>query len=166
MKKPYQPSISKTTVLKMLSSYKKISYNRFRWWRWFDKNNPLHSKSSLIDKIKNGEFDNFVYFLQSILCEHMLNQIWEDSKGDILKYNEDSIKLQLRRQKLLEDYWKNEEKILYSIPKVMAKEFKIEKELVENFMEGFDGTILELYIYLEKNQTKFKHNLIKLINEL
>lgn len=48
----------------------------------------------------------------------------------------------------------------------MAKEFKIEKELVENFMEGFDGTILELYIYLEKNQTKFKHNLIKLINEL
>lgn len=72
----------------------------------------------------------------------------------------------MRRQKLLEDCWKNEEKILSSIPKVMAKEFKIEKELVENFMEGFDGTILELYIYLEKNQTKFKHNLIKLINEL
>ena len=166
MEKPYQPSISETTILKMLSSYKKINYNRFRWWRWFDKNKPLPNKYPLIDKIRNGEFDNFVYFLQSILCEHMLNQIWEDSKGDILKYNENSIKLQLRRQKLLEDYWKNDEKILSSIPKIMAKEFKIEKELVKNFMEEFDGTTLELYYYLEKNQIKFKSSLIKFINEL
>lgn len=154
MRKPYNPAINKDALEYYMTKFRKISYNRFRWWRWFDSNPPAPSKTTLEYKIKNGDYDSWVFMVQAIYCEHLLNDMWEENKGDILKYNEESIKLNLRRQKLLEDYWKSEEKKLKSLPIHLSKHFKIERELVIEFMETFDGTTEELYIAIDENKIK------------
>lgn len=162
---PYSPSMNIETINLRLKKtpHKKISYNRFRWWRWADKISQ-NKNSTLLHRIKRGEFDNYIYYLQAIICENMLNDLWLECKGDILKYNEKSVTLRARKEKLLEDYWKNEEKSLKELPKLLSKHFKIEEMNIINFMGQFDGTTEELYIYIDENKVQFKNNLIKFIN--
>lgn len=166
MNKVYEPSMSRETLQLYMSYFRKISYNRFRWWRWIEGNPPAPSKVPLLYKIKNGDFDSFIFMIQAVYCEHLLNDLWFECKGNVAKYNEESIKLNLRRQKLLEDYWKSEDKKLKSLVVHLAKHFKIEKEKVEDYMGTFDGTTEELYISIEKNLIKFKSSLAQFINQL
>ena len=45
-----------------LSQLQKLNYNQFFWWRrWNRKGKPLHKYSPLIDKIKNGDYDDSPY---------------------------------------------------------------------------------------------------------
>ena len=88
MKLPYNPSIEEPAVKKHMLLFRRVSYNRFRWWRWVDSYPKMNPRSPLLERIKNGDFDNFVYFVQAIYCEHKLNKLWIECNGDIIKYNE------------------------------------------------------------------------------
>ena len=53
----FQVPHSKKFIEKSLNkNYRKINYNQFRWWRWYDSNNkPLPTKADFRDKIFNGD---------------------------------------------------------------------------------------------------------------
>ena len=52
-----RPNFTKSLILKRLSKYQKLNYNRFMWWRMYGyKTKPLPTKSDFIDKIFNGDF--------------------------------------------------------------------------------------------------------------
>jgi hypothetical protein len=49
----------------------------------------------------------------------------------------------------MEDYQKEEAEILRKLKLEFKKVFKISKEDLERIMETFDGTTLDLYIYIK-----------------
>jgi len=56
-------------VLKEIDKLQPLNYNRFRWWRRFtQKNQPLHNTSSLLDKIKNGDYEFLSLLVASKVC--------------------------------------------------------------------------------------------------
>ena len=80
---------SRKFIEKRLTEFQKLNYNQFRWWRWYEaKNKPLPNKADFRDKIMNGDYDQGPYSLQAQLCEHMLNDIYEECKPDLQKYLE------------------------------------------------------------------------------
>ena len=106
----FQVPHSKKFIEKSLNkNYRKINYNQFRWWRWYDSNNkPLPTKADFRDKIFNGDFDPGPYGLQAQLCEHLLNEMLEECDGDYQKYLEKSKLLSARRKRLWEDHNRDE----------------------------------------------------------
>ena len=55
MREPYPIEV----IEEKLSYLQKLNYNRFFWWRrWTRKGKPLHKYSPLMDKIKNGDYDD------------------------------------------------------------------------------------------------------------
>ena len=75
---PYNPPLSKKEVLEELSKYRKLNYNKFKWWRMYDYwNQPLSVKRDIKDRIRNGDFERSVYAPQVWLVEHELNELFE-----------------------------------------------------------------------------------------
>ena len=59
MVKHYIYNVDRETVLDEISQLQPLNYNQFRWWRRFDSpNTALHKYSSLLDKIKNGDYES------------------------------------------------------------------------------------------------------------
>jgi hypothetical protein len=94
-------------VIKHIKKLQPLNYNQFRWWRQFDsKNKPLPKGASLLDRIKNKEFEFSHYYWQALYCEIRINEKVQSYKGDIQRLIEnDSIEL-ARRKRLWEDFEK------------------------------------------------------------
>ena len=139
----FNPSIPKSTIKKQLSNYRKLNYNRFMWWRWYDeKNKPLSNKSDFRDKIFNGDFDLSSYQLQAYLCEHMLDELQIEQKGELDHTSEKVRMLKARRKRLLEDF---------------EKYFNITKEKVIEECLECSGELIDLYYIIEdKYERKIK----------
>jgi hypothetical protein len=138
-----------------LKKYKPIKYNRFMWWRRYKSpNEPLHKKNSLIDKIRNGDFDFSHYFWETQLCEYELN-VKRYNTPDLIKWVEDSKIDRIRRKKLIEDFLKDENEKLLNLEKSFIKEFGISREKYYLEIDQFDGTIEEFYFHL-KNKLKYE----------
>jgi len=146
----YKPSLPYSTLQKKLQPLRKLTYNKFRWWRMYDDpRNPLPNKSPLLDKILNGEFEYSHYSYQAQLCEHELNQMWLDCKSDMQWFNERSSVLRARRKRLWEDFEKDENEKLKKIFKEFSKNYTAsDEELMTTIERDFDGTLEELYHYL------------------
>jgi len=141
---------SKKTILRQLSKAKKINYNRFRWWRWYEnKNTPLPSSACFRDKITNGDFDYSCYQWQAYLCELELNVLMEECYPDIQRYNEKSSLLRARRKKLLEDYERDEKDRLESLVGNFKKHFHITREEIEEEALQCTGEIIDLYYQIK-----------------
>ena len=147
---------SKKYIEKHLNSnYQKINYNKFRWWRWYqDKNSPLPYKADFREKIFNGDFDPSGYQWQAWLCEHMLNDIWEECQPDIQKYNEKAKLLGARRKRLMEDYENDENNKLDNLYAHFKKYFKINREQVEEEALKCCGELIDLYYIVEDKYGK------------
>tara|TARA_B110000459_G_scaffold144841_1_gene157782 strand:+ start:201 stop:668 length:468 start_codon:yes stop_codon:yes gene_type:complete len=146
----YNIQISRKEVDKQLRKLQPISYNRFRWWRWYQpKTKPLPNKSRFIDKIKNGDFDYSCYKWQSYLCEYQLNDLLEECGTDYQKYLENSTMLRTRRKKLIEDFEKDENERLRLLYSGFKKQFKINKDKLEEYISEHSGDIIELYYIIE-----------------
>lgn len=142
--------MSREQVNKGLSKLQPLKYNQFRWWRMYEpKNKPLHPRQRLKDKIINGDYDWSCYKLQAYLCEYQLNDLWEECKPDIAKFNEKSSLISTRRNRLLADYEKDEKDRLDSLIKEFTVYFKCNKEQVIEEMEKCSGSILDLYYIIE-----------------
>lgn len=148
----YNPSLSQEQLEKKFKKLRKLNYNKFRWWRMYDDPKPsLPIQSPLLNKIKNGDFDYPHYHYQAMWCEHEMNKI-HDKFGfdDMGRYVEETSLLRSRRKRLLEDHYKEEDNRLESIAIEFTKNFKITKDEIKTLMGEFDGTLEELYIYLQQ----------------
>lgn len=62
-------------IEEQLSKLQKLNYNQFFWWRrWGRKTQPLHKYSPLIDKIKNGDYNDSPYRWQIYYCDWEIEQ--------------------------------------------------------------------------------------------
>ena len=152
----FQVPHSKKFIEKSLNkNYRKINYNQFRWWRWYDSNNkPLPTKADFRDKIFNGDFDPGPYGLQAQLCEHLLNEMLEECDGDYQKYLEKSKLLSARRKRLWEDHNRDEADKLEGLYNHFVKNFNISRTKLNEEIDICMGTILDLYYQIEEKYNK------------
>tara|TARA_Y100000389_G_C17462338_1_gene522805 strand:- start:3551 stop:4009 length:459 start_codon:yes stop_codon:yes gene_type:complete len=138
---------SPKTVTTKLSNLKPLNYNRFRWWRLYDTyTKSLPKRSKLIDKIRNGDFDFSHYFWQIQQVEIELNQLKEESI-DSGHYMEQSRMTRARRQRLIDDFEKDENNKLLQLIEEFTKHFNITIETYYEELELFCGDIEEFYYH-------------------
>jgi hypothetical protein len=141
-----------TLVLKEIKKLQPLNYNRFFWWRRWDKpTKDLPKSATFLDKIKNGEFEFSHYYWQAIYCEMEINEKYSLYKGDIQKLLEnDGVAFQ-RRKKLWEDFEKAEKEAMNSLRDNFMVQFEITRDQYEEIIGEFDGTTEELYYHIRKN---------------
>jgi len=130
----------------------------FYWWRRFKTHKNLPYKASLIDKIRNGDFECSPFFEQAKWELHWMkeeqeefikNYHGEDYEHDNL-YSDIEIRARKRYNKLYEDGMKDEFDRMERLVNGLSKYFKIKKDDIKNIMEEFDGTTEELFLSLQK----------------
>jgi hypothetical protein len=78
-------------VIKEISKLQPLNYNKFMWWRRYtSKNQPLPTKSTFLERIKNGDYEFSHYYWQWKLTELELNDLYIKYKGDIQKLLENN----------------------------------------------------------------------------
>ena len=118
MTKHYIYKVNKKTILEKISHLKPINYNPFRWWRRFDTpNKPLNKHSSLIDKIKNGDYDFSHFYWQAKYTEIEINELYNECYPDHTLFNEKNAMNGARRKRLWDDFEKDENEKLLLIEK-------------------------------------------------
>ena len=146
----FNPPMTRKEVDKQLSTYQKINYNQFRWWRMYQpKNKPLDNRKPLRERIMNGDFEFSHYYLQALWVEYDLNDLQIECKDDSGVFVERGAVMRARRKRLYEDYERDEKEKLRELRKCLHQSFKITKQQLEEVMEGFGGTTLELYFHLD-----------------
>ena len=132
----------------------------FYWWRRFKSHKSLPYKASLIDKIRNGDFE------YPILFEHAdweLQWMEQDKRAFVKEYKgndyiQDSLYHDIERRYrkrynlLIEDGDKVERDRMQRLKEALSKKFDINKELINKWMETFDGTTEQLYDYCAKHK--------------
>ena len=148
--------ISREYIEKELKKLTKLKYNQFRWWRMYEpKRKPLHNRKPLRDKILNGDFDYSCYKLQADWCDHEINDLWEELKPDHAKFIEQSSLLRTRKNRLLQDFERDEQERLSTLVEEFTKNFKINKDQVYEEMENYSGSLIDFYYYIDE---KYKIN--------
>ena len=140
----FESRLSREFLEQKLSKLQRKTYNQFVWWRRYQQRQPLHDRRALHDKIANGDYEPSDYYYQA---EHE-NYLLEDAVEGFKTYEEKLDKISLfraRHKKLHEDFLKEEAEIMKNIKKDFWKEFRIKAEELDNIMEGFDGTMMDLY---------------------
>jgi hypothetical protein len=151
---PYNPPLSKKEVLEELSKYRKLNYNKFKWWRMYDYwNQPLSVKRDIKDRIRNGDFERSVFAPQVWLVEHELNELFESCK-DVEDYREKSTLSIARRDRLIEELFADEEKRLKALYDALRKIFDIDKEEIEKEALNCEGEIVDLYIQIAQKYNR------------
>ena len=138
-------------VKREISKLKSLNYNQFRWWRRFDtKIKPLPNGSSLLDRIKNGEYEFSHYYWQAQYCELEINEKLKEYRGDIQKLLENNAVDLARRKRLWEDFNKAKPDNLAALKKEFLREFVMSSQQYEEHITNFDGTLEEFYMYCLK----------------
>jgi len=135
----------------------------FTWWRRFHTPFKLKPKdlwkgrSELLQRIEFGEFEYDPLWQQSYLEDYILEEKTEAIKIKFARSNADTIeekirderkKMRKRQDIMREKHLINENKLLVQLSDALAKEFDMDREFVDGFMESFDGTTRELYFNL------------------
>lgn len=127
-----------------LSQLDHNKYNCYQWWRRYQTRDTLSKKAPLYDKIKNGDYDPSKYLYQAEMELYLLKD--KISKLNNVDDIHDTTSLCMERyRRLVLDYEKEESKILSELKSDFIKTFKLERRDLEETMESFDGTLLELY---------------------
>ena len=140
--------LSREIIESKLAGLPNKTYNKFMWWRRYQSRQTKPENSTFYDKIMNGDFETSDYYYQA---EHE-NYLLEDTVKDIKHYDDKVSHISMfraRHKRLMEDYEKEETEILRKLKLEFKKVFKIPKEDLEKIMETFDGTTLDLYIYIK-----------------
>jgi hypothetical protein len=139
---------SKEKILQELSKLRPIKYNQFRWWRRWENKNPLLPKTKpLIDRILNGDFDFSHYFWQAQYV-----YIEMEEKKSVARDNLDWLEIitmdRARLKRLIDDFERDEKEKLEGLEKAFTQSFHLTKEDYRTYLEEFEGTIEELYHYI------------------
>jgi hypothetical protein len=128
----------------------------YYWWRRFRIHKSLPYKATLLDKIRNGDFEYPEYFQQA---EWELEWMRDEQKEFIKNYHGDGyendilyLDIEKRARKrwkaMYEDGMKTEFDRMDSFKTKLCKEFKFSKEKLVDIMEGFGGTTEDLYFHV------------------
>ena len=128
----------------------------FYWWRRFRIHKSLPYKATLLDKIRNGDFEYPEYFQQA---EWELEWMRDEQKEFIENYHGENymndmlyLDIEKRARKrwkaLYEDGMKTEHDRMDSFKTKLCKEFKFSKEKLVDIMEEFGGTTEDLYFHV------------------
>jgi hypothetical protein len=148
-------------IEKQLDKLQKLNYNQFFWWRrWNRKTKPLHKYSPLIDKIKNGDYDESPYLFQIYYCDW---EIAEKRKQftDVREWASETTIDRNRRRRLREDHEKYEKENLTQLRKDFLNTFRMTREDYENDVVEVGGTLEEFYNYCEMRYGKFNQPINK-----
>jgi len=148
-------------IEKQLDKLQKLNYNQFFWWRrWNRKTKPLHKYSPLIDKIKNGDYDESPYLFQIYYCDW---EIAEKRKqfDDVREWASETTIDRNRRRRLREDHEKYEKENLTQLRKDFLNTFRMTREDYENDVVEVGGTLEEFYNYCEMRYGKFNQPINK-----
>jgi hypothetical protein len=164
----YYPPLSEIQLEEQFAKLRKLTYNKFFWWRMFDNpNKPLPIQSPLLDRIKNGDYAYSHFGYQAMWVEHEINKLYVIvGSKDMGRFVEESSLLRTRRKRLLEDFHKDEKDKLEAITRDLSIAFRISKGEVTSYMEEFGGTLEELYIMLEQKYPFNKFYLPKSLKHL
>jgi hypothetical protein len=127
-----------------IATFKPVKYNQFYWWRRFKARETLHPYKPLYDKIKNGDYEMSDYFYQA---KHELELLNEKLIGVIdVKARHEITGLSMERyRRLMNDYEKDEEKIIQQLKKDFKTVFQVPEEEMDRYMEECDGDLMCLY---------------------
>jgi hypothetical protein len=128
----------------------------FYWWRRFRTHKSLPYKTTLLDKIRNGDFEYPEYFQQA---EWELEWMRDEQKEFIKNYNGDNYnndilyldiekRARKRHKALYEDGMKTEFDRMEEFKTKLCKEFKFSKDKLVDIMEEFGGTTEDLYFHI------------------
>ena len=147
-----------------IATFTPVKYNQFFWWRRFKSRETLHPLKPLYDKIKNGDYEMSDYFYQA---KYELELMEEKTAGITdSEARHEAIGLSMERhRRLMNDYEKDEEKIMKALIKDFRVVFGVSEDELERYMEKCDGDLMCLYNtvkqdYIHKRPEKqylFKH---------
>jgi len=142
-------------IEKQLDKLQKLNYNRFFWWRrWNRKTQSLHKYCPLIDKIKNGDYDESPYLFQIYYCDWEIEQK-HTQFPDIREWAEATTMDRNRRRRLREDHEKYEKENLTQLRKDFLNTFRMTREDYENDVVEVGGTLEEFYLHCEMRYGRF-----------
>jgi hypothetical protein len=133
-----------------------LKYNRFFWWRKYSPiNKPLPPKSPLWDKILNGDFEFSHFYWQAKQAELEINQLHDEMyEIDPSQFSYESKMVRLRREKLLQDFEKDENLKLKELENQFISNFFISPKEYKEEIEEFGDTIKSLYIHCKSKYGK------------
>ena len=132
----------------------------FYWWRRFRTHKPLPYKATLLEKIRNGDFEYPSYFeqvkwelawMEDEQVEFKANYHGNNFMNDIL-YLDIEKRARKRYNKLFEDGMNSEYERMDNLKTKLSKEFKIDVKKIEIIMEEFGGSTEGLYLHIAKLQ--------------
>ena len=132
----------------------------FYWWRRYRSHKALPPKSTLLNKIRNGDFEYSEFFQQA---EWELHWMKDEQVEFIDNYNgrephHDPLYMAIegrarkRYNKLFEDGMKEEFERMVKLVNGLTKFFKMEKETIKDIMSEFGDTTEKLYFHIAKMQ--------------
>lgn len=141
-----------------------MAYNKFQWWmNGQNKRRPLGKNSSLLDKIKNGDFDYSPLFDASKKCREDADLAYElayknylgNDESNRKRAAEDSARMtRVRALKLKETANEQENKRLIDLRVALKNEFGV--DLWDKMMNQEPMSLVELYKWYEKQVRKVK----------
>ena len=132
----------------------------FYWYRRFKTHKCLPYKSSIVDKILNKDFEYSPFFEQAKweLCwmreeqdEFIKNYKGNDPLLDRL-YSDIEAKARKRYNKLFADGMKDEFDRMDRLTNNLSKYYKLKNEQVKKYIKDFEGTTMELFKTLGKDE--------------
>lgn len=149
-------------IEKQLGKLQKLNYNQFFWWRrWNRKTKPLHKYSPLIDKIKNGDYDESPYLFQIYYCDWEIEEKRKKYIDNMGEWASETTIDRNRRRRLREDHEKYEKETLDQLRKDFLNTFRMTKEDYENDVVEVGGTLEEFYNYCEMRYGTFNQPINK-----
>ena len=141
-----------------------MAYNKFQWWMNGQKTKKALSKnSSLLSKIKNGDFDYSPLFDASKKCREDADLAYEmayknyigNDESNRKRSAEDSARMtRVRALKLNDTANEQENKRLLELRKALKAEFGM--DLWDKMMEEEPMSLVELYNWYGKQVRKIK----------
>ena len=127
-----------------IATFTPVKYNQFYWWRRFKMRETLHPLKPLYDKIKNGDYDVSDYFYQA---KYELELMEEKTAGIVNPAERhEAMGLSMERhRRLINDYEKDEAKIMQQLKKDFRVVFGVSEDELYRYMEECDGDLMCLY---------------------
>jgi len=136
-----------------IASITPVKYNQFYWWRRFKMRETLHPYKPLYDKIKNGDYEMSDYFYQAKYELELLDEKLGGIKDVKARHEVTGLSME-RYRRLMNDYEKDEIKILQQLKKDFKTVFGVSEDELDRYMEECDGDLMCLYNIVKQDYVR------------
>jgi len=140
-----------------IATFTPIKYNQFYWWRRFKVRETLHPLKPLYYKIKNGDYEMSDYFYQAKYELELLDKKLININN--IKERHEATGLSMERyRRLMDDFVKDEDKIIKTLRKDFKTVFQVSEEELDCYMEECEGDLMCLYNTIKQDYISKKPN--------